>query len=326
MAKLITLKYSARCRKCQQTIPARERAFWTKGYGSVHVHCKKDEPAKPKPSADLHVSVMDYADIRDRFLAAASGDFSGTNKKRWEDHSRRWNEATESGWEGATLDNMKAWINRGFQVEGLRNVGADIDPERIGRKLRYAEEGEMQIDLMLSGFDYPFLQWDKREKKPGMQINVGVCFNAHTDVELIAAYTQWVAQVLFAIESQGIDPEVNLTMATTGTFSNGPRRHRTLIRVKKENEASDFANWSAMFSPGGFRMLGFSAEFLIGDREGWTVVSSLGQAASGKAWNVSWDAETRTLEISENMNQTSGEFPADEMSDKLRAIMAEISK
>ena len=327
MAKLIVTRFPATCRKCRKPIAAGTRAYWTKGYGSTHTDCQTEKPTTAeKPSADFHESVIDYAEVRDRYLAALNGDISGLNSDRWKDFHKRWNDEG-SDWFGASAEDMKAWISRGYRVEGLRNVSADILPERKSRRVRFAEEGELQVDLALSGFDYPFLQWDKRERKPGMRIEIGVCFNAMTDAELISAYTRWVAQALHSIETAGIDPEVTLTMKTEGAFpGSGPNRHKSLVRVKRENEASDFTNWSAMFSPGGFRHLCFAAEILTGDKNGWKVSSSLGRAMSAEKWDVRWDSDKRALLIGENHNDMRGPFPEEEMTTKLREIMAEISR
>jgi hypothetical protein len=329
--KLITTRFPANCRKCGNKIPEGSQAYWRKGYGSVHPACNETRPEE-RPSAAIpkvpaaEENAIDFLDIKDKFLSVLDGIpgyDSGVNVNNWKRYHSMWSESKNSDWSGATGEDMRAWISRGFHVEGLRNVGIDIHPERMRRKLKYSEEGEMQIDLMLSGFDYPFLEWEKREKKPGMRIDIGLCFNAHIDVKVIAAYSKWIAQALYAIELQGIDAEVNLAMVTRGTYRSRPILTRTLIRVKKENEASDFTNWSAMFSPAGFRMLGFTAFNEIGDRNGWEALSSLGSAEGSNSWNVGWDEESRILRISED--QRGSVFPAEIMSDKLRAILRSLS-
>ena len=326
MAKLITLRYPATCRKCRKRMAAGEQGFWRKGYGTIHPACQNDPQPKPPTDNDTpHEVTLDYADVKQKFLDTVSGRINGLNSRRWGTLvSREWK--SQSDWVGCTIDDMRSWLSRGFQVEGLRNVSADVNPNRKARKLKYSEEGEMQIDLMLSGFDYPFLEWDRREKKPGMRINIGLNYNASTDIGPMIEYQKWVAQALYSIESQGIDAEVNLKISVRDLYIGGPKKQEILIRVKKENEASDFTNWSAMFSPGGFRQLGFTALIMTADAGGWTVTDYLGGTDDSKStkFDASWNEESQTLDI--KLNSSAREFPAEEMTTKLRAIMEEISK
>jgi len=326
-AKLIRTRYAATCRKCGKNIPAGSQAMWKKGYGSIHLVCDPETGKEPTPSTmQAAETILDYSEVREAFLKNAESltySLRKLNSDRWEHFHNQWESANASGWYGASLDDVKAWISRGFHVEGLRNIGADIAPERKRRKLKYAEEGEMQIDLMLSGFDFPFLEWEKREKKPGLRVDIPLSFNANTDAELIAQYQRWVAQTLYTIETLGIDPEVNLVIQTERSYKGKRGIHSLLIRVKKENEASDFLNWSAMFSPGGFRMLGFAAMALAGDKRGWQLRSDLGRAVSQGSWGVAWNEESRKLEIQANHSARS--FPADVMTDRLRNILNTVS-
>lgn len=343
MLKRIVVRYSTTCKHCKQSVEVGTIAYWRKGHGTFHTQCRDSETAtdaqnspvdtpKPKTVAKsedgVTVATIDWGELKSRFLtlidsksAAKAGVRGRGNQSTLNYLRRQWESAQSESWWGSTLPNLKAWIDRGYRVEGLRNIDTSIIPSKERRKLRFSDEGELQIDLALSGFDYPFQKWDKRESRPGMSVEVDVNFNAGFGSNTVSAYTTWIAQAMAAIETAGIDLDVNIKLVTRGEFTS--RRNetlKTLVRVKKENEASDFVRWSALVSPGGFRMLGFAAEIFAGDNIGWYDANNgLGTAVTGNSWDVRWNEERRTMQI--DCSRFTGEFPREEMTQKLREIM-----
>jgi hypothetical protein len=239
------------------------------------------------------------------------------NKKVLSNYVERWKSGDKS-WTGATDEEMKSWLHAGFHVPGIENANPDLEPLRERRKLKFSEEGELQLDLALSGFDYPFLEWERRARKPGMRLDIGVCFNANTDASVIAQYERWIAQAITTLEESGYDLEVNLAGQVRDSWTNNPGNEKTLIRVKRENEASDFAEWSALFSPGGFRHLMFLAMILAAEINGQDISGSLG-SAYGMDWKVAMDESERTLRI-DNPNGPR-DFPEAEMIGKFLATI-----
>lgn len=350
MLKRILVRYACKCKGCGNTVEAGTSAYWKKGQGTFHVQCRdsdaantaNDAPASPPPPPlvashvedGMTVSVIDWGELQSRFLkmletrsAAKAGVRGKGNQRTLNFLRKKWEDAGSDSWYGANLTDLKAWIARGFKVEGLRNIDANLLPTKERRKLRFSDEGELQIDLALSGFDYPFQKWDKRESRPGMSVEVDVNFNAGFGSGIVTAYTTWIAKAMAAIETSGIDLDVNIKLVTRSEFNDHKGESlKTLIRVKKENEASDFVRWSALVSPGGFRILGFAAEVFAGDNIGWYEAhNGLGAAVTGHAWDVKWNDEKRVMQI-DCSNSYGQEFPHEEMTCKLREIMAKAVK
>lgn len=317
--KLISLRFAAKCRSCGKQIQAGERAYWRKGYGSRHVDCN---PQSDSPEIETgEVTVLDYATIRDRFKAVVAEDSYPVsiegNRKRLSDLKR--SEWTRPDWTGCTIADMKDWIANGFKVAELSDLHPDLIPVKPRRKLKFDEDGELQLDLVFSGFDYPFLEWEKREKKPGIRVNIGFTFDCGVSARMVADYATWLARALTTLENEGFDAEVNLRMTLTDLWSGGPL-HSVEIRVKRENEAADFSQWSAIFSPGGFRMLGFVGLVMAADLNKRTATGHLGFPKTANDWKVSFDAETRTLAV-ENPDGGRGEFPTQRLTDDLRSAL-----
>jgi hypothetical protein len=69
------------------------------------------------------------------------------------------------------------------------------------------------------------------------------------------------------------------------------------MRVKRENELSDFTNWSVLFSPTGYRHVGFCAKLVAADKLGMYASSSLGMTLEGDGWHLDYDKENSILKI-----------------------------
>lgn len=328
MSKVITLRYAATCKMCGKSLPVGTRAVWGRGNGKGSVcypSCKPtDTPAGKMPSANLHQQTYDFAQVREAYLSVIQNGADAILKRRnnvqvLDGLIRGWNK--DRSFYGCTTEEMKTWLDSGYRVGGLDGVTPSLTPDRKRRRLRFQDEGELQLDLAMSGFDYPFLEWEKRERKPGMRVEVGITFNAYTSSEMLSAYQTWIARALYTLEEHGIDTEIVLKMRASDSMPRKPSvMHETFVRVKKENELTDFTSWSAAFSPGGKRHLGFLTQVMSIDQLGQDISSGLGSAAGGRAFQVRWDADTRTLHIVENSKETRT-FPEAAMTEQLQEAL-----
>lgn len=326
MEKMIVLRYASKCRKCSGSIGAGEKAVWLgSGSGVQHVTCQNfnAEPAKPKAQPkEMQTLTFDYLELTRHWEAFRHDPMSvytdPENSSAGISLTSSWD--TEGRWVGCSPAEMAEWISSGYHVEGLSDVSSLI-PAKPRRKLRFAEEGdELHIDLAWSGVDEPYSEWEKRVSKPGLSVEIHMTFSAGFSTKTIVAYQRWIARALQTLDENGVDMEVNIVNRTRGA---NEKRYgeitNTLIRVRKPGEAADFANWSAMFSPGGYRMLGIMSTGIQVDRQGGRVSHGYGMPMDYGSWEVAYDDERNVIVIGNHNG--GGEFPEMEMTDKLRSVL-----
>jgi hypothetical protein len=210
---------------------------------------------------------------------------------------------------------METWLRSGFHVPGIENASPDLVPVRTRRKMKFGEDGELQLDLALSGFDYPFIEWERRERKPGLRIEIGMAFGATTDASVIAQYQRWIAQAITTLEEFGFDLDVSVTCTVRGSWTEREVGiQKTQIHVKRENEASDFAEWSALFSPGGYRHLVFTAQTIAAEGSQQDMNTGYGSNPGAVDWGITLDEETRVMTI--HHPWTPNDFPAASMTEQ----------
>ncbi|HMF61040.1 MAG TPA: hypothetical protein VK595_11755, partial [Vicinamibacterales bacterium] len=90
------------------------------------------------------------------------------------------------GWVGASIPQMTGYVDDGYLVDGMTvKRGAYARPRR---KMRFSEEGELQVDLALSGHDTPFLNWGKRTRQQGLTVDVELAVRAGTPAAVLRDY------------------------------------------------------------------------------------------------------------------------------------------
>jgi hypothetical protein len=328
ITRLITSRYPGRCTRCYKPYAVGARVYWTKGRkGAIHETCPSDSQSETQQSAPTATGNLEFhrhfTEIADGFKSAVNGTAKmkrPVNSKKLRELVNRWS-YDSGGFFGCTTADMLDWLARGFNAGALQGIGS-VTPSKDRRRIRYAEEGEFQYDLMRSGFDYPFLQWDKRESIPGLKVEVGLNFNASTDASVVLDYEKWICRALYALETAGVDLAVDIVSHINGALRNG-QNFDLRITVKRENESMDWTQWSAMFSPGGWRMLCFYSIVAAADHFNGDVDEGLGRSNQTNSWNVQFDDETRILRFL--VPNSPGHFPENEMTEKLLNAIQNIS-
>jgi hypothetical protein len=247
-------------------------------------------------------AVIEWADLKAAFLDFYNG---GTPTKGLPMHHAEYRRgARKSEWNGASADEMAGWLQNGFTSPEFP-VTSEYVPSRPSRRMVFSEDGELDLTLAWSGHDYPYLEWEQQRQKPGIKVVAEFGFSAACDHREIAKYGAWVLGILEGLETMGYDIELDLTFTTGNQNASVPSRNenfQTIVRVKRENELTDLSDFSALFSPGGYRILMFIAASLAADKIGARLTSSLGCCNIRKD-DVSYDPETGILRIDKNQRE-----------------------
>lgn len=332
MERSITLRYAAKCHVCGNQVAAGERAYWNKtaarGKQVRHYSCSDLTTPEPSIKSDDPQSTYtaDFLEVKEQFLNLTNGNqsfFSRSNAEIAGELNRMWEQKT--AWVGCTIDDMRGWLENGYTVEGLADVNASLIQAKPRRRLRFQEEGdELHLDLAWSGVDSHFSEWEKRNQKPGLVVEIECAFSSKVKFDFIKPYILWVARMLQTFDENAIDVEALITNSVTSLFKGkAGQETKTRIRAKRAGEASDIAAWSALFSPGSFRQLVFTAKAMHGVAENLTVDNTLGFPKTSPRYDVEYDAESNTLYI--RQPNGASEFPEFEMTQKLASIIREIS-
>lgn len=317
--KIMISRYAGKCRKCGNAIPAGERVQWQgKGRGVIHYpSCQKSEPEAKQKTQDGRLVQFPFGELREAYMNPNFRHARPSNNSRLDECKRiHWADAS---WAGCSIAEMQGYLQNGYKVEQLGSPPTDLLPKRKRRRLLFTEDGEVQVDLALSGFDYPFLEWEKRERKPGMRVNIGLAFSCGTDTAVVAAYETWCARMLYTLEEIGYDLEINVSVPVTSMSNQSNERTDVLLKVKGENEASDFTQWSALFSPGGFRHLGILSMQLASDKLGEDCTGFHGYPVKDE-WGIEFDSDQRTMKV--QCSSGSSQFPEAMMTERFTQIMS----
>lgn len=221
----------------------------------------------------------------------------------------------KTAWEGARPADTLEWINHGFRAKEFTHSAAYVPKSDKRRAFWNEEEGEVDIGRLYSGFDDFYMDSQIRPSRPGMRIQIEYSFAWSTAAATIAQYGAWVAGFIRSLEITGYDLVVDMWVHLDHLYHGDDYNQRTslLIRVKRENEVSNFTEWSALFSPSGYRHLGFVAKCIGGDKINKQAVSSLGTCVMGSGWDVQYDQERSTCMIRCNQVSGSNANPKDQL-------------
>jgi len=226
-----------------------------------------------------------------------------------------------TSWTGHSRGQAERWLREGYQSDALKGIHDFNPPLREKRRLQFVEEGdEFHLDLAHNGDENYMSEWTKKQVIPGVRVELRPWFSASVNAEVVNRFNSWTNQAIYALESAGVDAEISYIFQG---MSAG-KRHYTDIRLKKENEISDFVGISPMLSPAAFRMLGHTALYLHADAQGYQ--GSRGGSSKhggGNSWNVSLDEEGSII-VETPAHARS--FPQEEMTAKLRLCLKSIMK
>jgi hypothetical protein len=246
---------------------------------------------------------VEYGEVARYFEAMKATNGKHTKQAGFRD--RIWKNMQEKGangekWYGASVEQTLGWINTGYHLPGLSAIlnmdRGELEVPR--RRLKFSdEEGELQVDLALSGHDQPLIEWERRTTKRGIRIVADISMSCMTKSSTIKDYLAWLVRTVVAFEERGETVELAIAMPCTNLGPDrGSGKVLTIINLKGADEAFDVKAWTAMFSPAGMRHLGFTALYMHGEAHGFQCNSALGYPV-GTQWSCEYDETTATLNI-----------------------------
>lgn len=262
--------------------------------------------------------VIEWDDVRDTFLHIANGGSHPQAAIR--QTVRECKDGERLDFYGCKLEEMRDWLENGFVSPELSDASSQVK-EIQQSEIIYDEEGEnVDVAAALSGDDEPFYEPEDRPLKPGIRMVVELAFLAQMPARCLAEYGAWVAAILANFEGEGIDVELDVEMPSErNLIENDPDSSNTMfVRVKRAGEIREYADYSALFSPGGFRLLGFTTRAMACQE--WGVKCSVGYGISTRgAWDVLWEPQGRVLRITRESRASS--FPRESMQSKLESVL-----
>jgi hypothetical protein len=229
------------------------------------------------------------------------------------------NWSDDAGFYGGSAAEMRGWIDHGYEAPGMTlRRGANTRPRA---RWKWDEEGELQVDVAIEGHDQPYLRRKPVKRTPGLKVQIGYNARSTVPATVLAAYGRWVASMLAGLQDRGLDLEISVFSTADLCKPNlglGGTIVRSHVRVKRFGRKSSLKSWGALFSPTGYRMLGFTARMMACAEHKVTCPTHMG-ASLGPGWGVKFDAKTRTLTVNVNVTETSA-FPAEHMTRQLSAL------
>jgi len=228
---------------------------------------------------------------------------------------------TESSWAGHTMGQAERWMHEGYITDALQGIEDFNPPIREKRRLQFLEEGdEFHLDLAHAGDENYMSSWTKRQVIAGIKVELQPWFSAFVPAEVVNKFNAWTNKMIYALDSAGVDAEISYVFKGNTGFGN----HYTEIRLKKENELTDFVAISPMLSPAAFRTLGHTALTLHAEAFGKDAASYGSSGGGGQPWGVAVAEDKRSIIVTTPSNASS--FPEAEMTEKLRLALKEIMK
>lgn len=203
------------------------------------------------------------------------------------------------------------WFNNGFRSEEFENLAERVPAALQNRPSWSDEEGDVDLGRMAGGWDDFYLGMKERPTKPGVRVQIEMAFACGCSQKTIEQYGAWVNSLLGSMEAYGIDMVIDLWIPLDDVFASegfgSGNRANILIRVKNANEVSDFTDWSILFSPAGFRQIGFAAICVAGDKVNKRVADYYGNTIGGKTWGLNYDKDQSLVTITCNQRAYAGE-------------------
>lgn len=226
--------------------------------------------------------------------------------------------ATRNDFIGCSGKEMDRRLTEGYVPEHAPEIDADFGTEVYMPTMDLDEEGSLVLDAALAGEDFYRVNWMDKPIKRGLTIKAHTAFLAGTEAgPQISKYLDWVLAIVDMAQAQGIPVDLDLIIASEGSFTGARNTLDVTIPVFRAGETMDVAAWRAFLSPGSFRSLGFLSMGMAADREGRKMTSGLG-CTRRTDWGANYDDEAGTLTITV-APMPRGEFPVDMMTTKVQA-------
>jgi hypothetical protein len=212
-------------------------------------------------------------------------------------------------WAGGNFELASEYLTHGYKVGEML---ADFLPgvlmnTREGSAQRsrwvYGDSGdELDLGEALNGNIECFRRVEQSPTLGGLNVRLHVAMTGNTDADIFAQLGAWTARLLSTAQGANISPSLEFVKRNIHIRQNDRRNHAMVIRVKNEGEALDWAAYSALFSPVGYRHFGFAALMLAAAKAPGVgsltnKVSKLGHPQGASNWGMSFDKPTRTLDI-----------------------------
>lgn len=210
-------------------------------------------------------------------------------------------------------EEMVKRLDQGYTYKGeIDTVGLpSVEYERPRWTYSENPEGDFDYDLYIMGEAEYFRNRPKRLSLGGISLWVEYDFSGGVSEKTIAKYGEFVGRVIENLQKRGHDIEISLILKSRHTYTDKKSKSDTFeILLSKFGEKVMAHDWSAIFSPGGFRHFMFLSLMMGGRQDGRKLTSGLG-APAGNAWKVDWDAKLRRIHIGVNCHDSN--FPAEDM-------------
>lgn len=253
---------------------------------------------------------LEYSDVAQTYLKLTAGENPLPSQRIAVRTLRQiW---AEGGWVGATITEMTERINKGWEVPGMR-INAGAPAQNRLKWSRNDEDGELDVEAALAGEDLIYVKRTPRKRNPGLVLNIDYAARANVNVNVLAQYGAWIAELVAGLQTRGADLQISI-------FSSASWSGVTVksnVRVKRFGRKSSLKSWGAVFSPAGYRTLGFTARAMACAAHGVALSETYG-ASTSKGYGVEFDPKTRTLTISCDPQARS--FPRERMAAQLAAL------
>lgn len=264
--------------------------------------------------------VLDFADVRAGWLSAIEDGKPtiGSHQpmySRLMSYHRRPRE--QDGWVGASPTETATWLREGYRAPEFAHSAEYAALSEAMHWTYDEEDGEIDVDRVLSGYDAIFLDREARESRPGIRLMFEYAFACGTTAKVISQYGTWCASLITSLEASGYDLVVDIWIHLDNLFVGDGSGTRTsvLIRVKQENELSNFTDWSALFAPSGYRHLGFLAKNMAAEKEGKTLTGTHGLTIGGQDWGLTYDRENQLVQVGVNQRSGNTYFPGERLNE-----------